>query len=661
MIRIVLLLLLIALPPALGENLPDWIMTRLAEPYTTISKETDAVLLFSDSQITYRNGKITSTEKRLYQILKLEGLDYGHLYLDILKGTGVSDIKGYRFDSAGVLVEKLKKENIKRFAFSDDFFDDCEQLTAVFQTIETGDFAAFEYEIREEPFFKEMFVSFGGRIETAYKRIEVPTDAQSIILNDTDHVVQRAVQPTGIQYIVKNLPAVKDEDYGPPLKECVPFVGIAFEPEPDRSWESVSRAVWHLTRDIPRVSEKTRNDLQELLSIPDKSEFIRKTFEHVSQSVRYVAVETGEGRFIPHAVDLVHQKRYGDCKDMAYYAVAILREGGVQAHPALVLTSRSGPVFDAFPSNQFNHAIVVVELDSTGIDLKNIDLDGRPCLIADPTDKHTTLPLMGDHLENTRILPITESGSTLVTLPVSEAGQNTKNYEIDISFAADRSANILVSETVTGHFAAAERSRQESIEKQKENELYRTWVQTLVPGAEMQTVSFDDILTSSNTGWRQGVLSGTTGSENSETAHHRGILNNMTHTEVLFTARNLGTDTGDGILYIPNIIHAGNKGYRRRTRESDLVLHYRSSQQIAITATVDPAFRIETIPTDDSMDNEYFTGSLKARQDGNTVNMNVQFAWKVNRITAEKYPDFRNQYQGFLKLAKSPITLRSLK
>lgn len=616
--------LLASFSPVTGKEIPEWIRSRVSSEYAPVSKKTDAVLLYSDTRIEYRNGMATCQEKRLYKILKLDGLGYGTLHLDLNEDTRISGIEGFRFDSSGNLLEKLKSENIVRSAFNEHFFDDCKQLMASFETIETGDIVAFEYETREKLFFGQMFIPFGDIIEIARMQIETPPGALCAILNDPG----RSVQTSGSTYSITGRPATKVEDGCPPLRERIPFVAIVFEPEPDRTWEAVSRKTWQRTQEIARLSEKTKADLQDLLAVRDRNEFIRQTLDHVSHSIRYVDIEVGDNRFIPRPVDLVHQKKYGDCKDMAYYAVAILREGGVNAHPVLALTDSYGPVFEEFPSDQFNHVVVAVELDSSSIELQNMEINGRPCLLADPTDRHTIPPKIGPELETTRILPVTETGSPLATVPSSPAASNHVKYDIDIVFSKDRNGSIQMLETAEGHYAANHRSFRESMEKAKENESYREYLHALVPGAEMHDFDVENEPAS-----------------------------DTFRTRIHFSTRNLGTDAEDHIVFVPNIIDANRKGFQQRTRESDLVLAFLSSRTISVDLDVDPAYRIDGVPSDASVDNDFFSGSLVTRSNGNNLHLEVGIVWKVDRITVDRYAEFRKLYQDYLKLAKSPVTL----
>jgi hypothetical protein len=84
----------------------------------------------------------------------------------------------------------------------------------------------------------------------------------------------------------------------------------------------------------------------------------------VQDEVRYLGIEEGVRALEPHPPNEVLARRFGDCKDKAVLLVALLRELGVRAEPALVNTRWERGVADALPSPvAFDHVVVQLELD----------------------------------------------------------------------------------------------------------------------------------------------------------------------------------------------------------------------------------------------------------------------------------------------------------
>ena len=83
----------------------------------------------------------------------------------------------------------------------------------------------------------------------------------------------------------------------------------------------------------------------------------------VQEKVRYTGLELGSGAFRPRPPGEVLRSRYGDCKDKALLAVALLRAMGIDAAPALVSTRWEGHLEEQLPSpGDFDHAIVRLRL-----------------------------------------------------------------------------------------------------------------------------------------------------------------------------------------------------------------------------------------------------------------------------------------------------------
>ena len=153
----------------------------------------------------------------------------------------------------------------------------------------------------------------------------------------------------------------------PELEACVPpghllFPWIQVSDCPD--WQSVARAVlaaWE--KEIPgdavaRMVEEITN------SSVDPLARVTKAIETVQDEFRYLSVNVELGGQIPAAPDVVIRRRYGDCKDVAFLLVQLLRALGLRARPVLVHAHWIHSIASMLPSPDiFNHAIVEYEID----------------------------------------------------------------------------------------------------------------------------------------------------------------------------------------------------------------------------------------------------------------------------------------------------------
>jgi len=127
----------------------------------------------------------------------------------------------------------------------------------------------------------------------------------------------------------------------------------------------------------------------------------------VQDEVRYLGIEMGPSSHQPHPPAQVLRQRFGDCKDKALLLVAVLRELGIDAVPALVDTERRRGLDAEQPSPfAFDHAIVQAVIDgrTVWIDATESDMGGaledrdppefeRALVLRPGTRALTTIPL----------------------------------------------------------------------------------------------------------------------------------------------------------------------------------------------------------------------------------------------------------------------------
>jgi len=152
----------------------------------------------------------------------------------------------------------------------------------------------------------------------------------------------------------------------PEPEGCVPvwhlmFPWIQVSDCPD--WQTVARAFlaeWEKQLPGEGVS-KMVEDINGFSSDPLAR--VNRAIELVQDGFRYLSVNLEFGGGIPAAPETVVRRRYGDCKDLAFLLVHLLRDLGVQARPVLVDTFLQKSVAAILPSPQmFNHAIVEYEI-----------------------------------------------------------------------------------------------------------------------------------------------------------------------------------------------------------------------------------------------------------------------------------------------------------
>jgi transglutaminase-like putative cysteine protease len=122
-------------------------------------------------------------------------------------------------------------------------------------------------------------------------------------------------------------------------------------------------------------------------------EKVKSIYKWVQENIKYVANEYGLGGFIPRDPQVIFDKRYGDCKDMASILVDLMDIAGVKVHYTWIGTRDLPYSYEEIPtSNVDNHMIATYikngtyyYLDATNpfldINMPNSFIQGKEALI----------------------------------------------------------------------------------------------------------------------------------------------------------------------------------------------------------------------------------------------------------------------------------------
>jgi tetratricopeptide (TPR) repeat protein/transglutaminase-like putative cysteine protease len=210
-----------------------------------------------------------------------------------------------------------------------------------------------------------------------------------------------------------------------------------------RSWAELGAWYRGLERDRLVPTEEIRAKARELTrGLSTDAQKIAALYEYVATKVRYVAISFGQGAVQPHAARETLANGYGDCKDKHTLLAALLADSGIQAHAALISTTRNA---DAdVPYLQFDHVVTAVRaggerliwLDTTmevaPFGLLSPQLRGRRALLV-PSDDAARL------VETPTETPLPAESRLEVEARLDEAGKwserRTETYRGDFEIA----------------------------------------------------------------------------------------------------------------------------------------------------------------------------------------------------------------------------------
>lgn len=99
--------------------------------------------------------------------------------------------------------------------------------------------------------------------------------------------------------------------------------------------------------------------------LDDKREIVSVLYRHLQGNTRYISIQLGIGGFQTESASATSRNRYGDCKALTNYLLAMLLEAGIEAYPALILSGNPGvDIITEIPNQGFNHVILYIPLES---------------------------------------------------------------------------------------------------------------------------------------------------------------------------------------------------------------------------------------------------------------------------------------------------------
>lgn len=132
-----------------------------------------------------------------------------------------------------------------------------------------------------------------------------------------------------------------------------------------QSWAAVAAWGRDLFRLPARPSPAIQRAAREIVGdAPAGPEQVRRVIRAVEERIRYLSLALAESSHRPAAPEQVLSRRFGDCKDKALLATALLRALGFQADVALANPDGGDSPAAMLPtSSAFNHAIVLATVD----------------------------------------------------------------------------------------------------------------------------------------------------------------------------------------------------------------------------------------------------------------------------------------------------------
>jgi hypothetical protein len=425
-----------SLPAARAGDAPAWMHSLVNAPLPEYDEKTDAVLLYSEEILNVQpNGKIKSTERRVYKILRPDGRRFGRIHAYFDSETRITSIHGWCIPAQGKDYEVKDKEALEMG------LNDVEngilltdQRVKVLQipAAGIGNTVGFEIEHEDRPYILQDVWDFQNIIPVREARytLQLPAgwEYKATWVNYPE-VKSTATGGNQWQWVVTDVAALKRQEQMPPWRGIAGVMIISFLPPGGAqgrgfaNWREMGNWEAGLEQGRRDASPEIKQKVATLTaSLPTQLAKMQALAKFVQGDIRYVAIELGIGGWQPHPAPEIFTHRYGDCKDKATLMSSMLHEIGVESFYISINTVRGGAAPDRPPMiGWFNHEILAVRLPDDVKDKSLVAIAEHPklgrLLIFDPTDEYTPFGQLRGELQANYGLLVTPDGGELVKLP----------------------------------------------------------------------------------------------------------------------------------------------------------------------------------------------------------------------------------------------------
>ena len=456
-----------------AEDAPTWLQAAAATVAPSYGADVHTVVLLDEGKTTIAgDGKVTREWRYAIRILSRDGAKDAVALIpydtDISK---VRDLKAWHIPPSGA-VKRYGKSDVLDVALVDnDVYNESRaRILSAAADVVSGSVFGYESVVETQKFFHEDVWSFQhwAPVLTSSYVLTLPPGwrAEGVLANHAD-VVPR-IEGASYVWELRDLKPIEREKAAPPISSLTPRLNVRYFPpegtprlggESFKDWDAVARWATDLVEPQSAATEALSAKARELTR-DTKGEWQQlSAIARFVQSVNYISIQIGVGRYRPHAASEVLAKLYGDCKDKANLMVALLKVMGIRAYLVLVYSSDPSYVRPEWPSpRQFNHAIVAIQLrapDAQAAVLKHDKLGAL--LFFDPTDPHTPLGDLPEDEQGGWGLLAAGTAGGLVRLPELPPAANRIERHLDVTLGGAGSVDVSVNETSWGQSGVQER------------------------------------------------------------------------------------------------------------------------------------------------------------------------------------------------------------
>ena len=421
------------------ESIPDSLKKNAFSVVRSYDVDVDASAR-SESAVHFR---------RVVTILNKKGLDHSGWHRVYDKFSYLSSFSGKAYDANGNVISKIKQKDLRTTAVSSNlasdnvhFYYECEILSYPF---------TIEYEWTEKsrggyidfPVFSPMKYSHQSMQEATYQitaspkveilKYETPSKKNYDVRETPNGKVYKWTFPAHRHLVDEDY--IDDDDMRYPMVIAEPSeFSIGGSTGSLKSWEEFGKWYWQLAEgrdvlpkeEIAKVNSLTADSKTDL----DK---IKALYKYLGEKTRYVNISLGLGGWQPMSATEVSRTGFGDCKALANYMQALLKQVGITSYQVVISTEDEN-LLKNFPNmHQLNHVVLyIVRPDDKFI-------------LMDCTCPQLPLGFIHSSLAGHECLLVTPDGGKIVRLPDYSAADSRETLSADVKIGSDGNGKLTFS------------------------------------------------------------------------------------------------------------------------------------------------------------------------------------------------------------------------
>jgi hypothetical protein len=634
-----------------SDNAPQWMHTAASATLPSYDEKTDAVLLYSETDVTViSSDKIKTTVREAYKILRPEGRHHGTVYVFLNPQRKIKSLRGWCIPAQGKDYEVKDKDAVEVSPNLDggELISDVKYRTMQIPAADPGSVVGYEYEVEERPFFLQDEWEFQepDPVRESHYTLRLPPNWEFKASWQNHAELKPADAGNNVwQWVVGDVKGLHSEPLMPPMEGLMGQMIVTYFPPGGKSvngfasWDDMGK--WYTTLLAGRMDASPEIKQQVNAITAGKTTQLAKMqaiAQFTQHDIRYVAVELGIGGWQPHPAPEIFTHRYGDCKDKATLMRSMLSEIGVESYHVAINTERGAVTANTPAHHGFNHAILAIRLPDGVDDPSLVAVLSHPklgrILFFDPTDEMTPFGQIRGSLQANYALLVTTSGGELIALPQQPTSMNSIQRTAKLTLDDKGMLTGEVKETRLGQRASSER-----------------WALRMATKDEDRVKPIETLLSSSLSRFQIT----------------RATVLNMTLTDkpfgfdYNFQSPDYAKNAGGLLLVRPRVL--GQKGYgfleTKEPRRFPIEFEEPSRDTDSFEITIPAGYVVDDVPPPVDADIGFANYHSKTEVKGNVIDYERTFEVKELSVPVERAEDLRKFYRIIAGDERNSVVLKA--